>query len=62
MKSKSFTGCPRWSSPPIMKFTGRLRPKGVLFFCRGVYERIGISLVEVYETVAKSFIAICKMT
>ena len=28
----------------------------------GVYERAGISLVEVYERVGKSVILVCKMT
>ena len=37
--------------PPIMAYT---------FFRLQVYERIGISLVEVYEIVGKSVISVCK--
>ena len=33
----------------MMAYTGRLRPKGVSFFRLQVYERVGISLDEVYE-------------
>ena len=33
----------------MMASTGRLRPKGVFFFRLQVYERVGISLDEVYE-------------
>jgi len=43
---------------PIMVYTGRLRPKGVPFFRLQVYERVGISLVEVYERVEKSVISV----
>ena len=39
---------------PIMAHTGRLRPKGVLFFRLQIYERVGISLAELYERVRKS--------
>ena len=52
---------------PIIAYTGRLLPKGVLFsrfrytervgISRvEVYERVGISRVEVYERVGKSVI------
>ena len=41
-----------------MAYTGRLRTKGVPFFRILVYERVGISLVEVYKRVGKSVIAI----
>ena len=40
---------------------GKLRPKGVPFFRLYRYERVGISLVEVYERVGKSVISVCKM-
>ena len=45
---------------PMMAYTGRLRPKGVFFFGLQVYERVGISLVEVYKRVEKSFIWLCE--
>ena len=43
---------------PIMAYTGRLRPKGVPFSgfgytCIIMYERVGILLVEVYESVCE---------
>ena len=41
-----------------MVYTGKLRPKGYLIRLQ-VYERIGISLAEVYERVAKYVIATC---
>ena len=41
---------------------GKLRPKGVLFFIRlHRYERVGISLAEVYEIVGECVISVCKM-
>ena len=49
-----------WGVLPIMAYTGRLRPKGVLFLWLQVYQRVGILLVEVYERVAKSVIWVCK--
>ena len=48
--------------PPYNGIYGEAPPERGTFFRRKVCERIGISLVEVYETVAKSFISICKMT
>ena len=35
----------------LMSYTGRLCPKGVPFFRRQLYERVGISLGEVHERV-----------
>ena len=47
-----------------MDYVVRFCPKGVSFliFFRllQVYERVGISQVEVYETVGKSIILLCK--
>ena len=43
---------------PIMAYTGRLRPGGDTFFRLQVYERAGISLVEVYKRVGKSVILV----
>ena len=40
---------------------GGLRPKGV-FLRLHLYERVGISLAEVYKRVAKSVIWVCEMT
>ena len=39
-----------------MAYNKRLRPKGVPFFRLLVYERVGISLIEVYERGVKSVI------
>ena len=47
---------------PIMAHSERLRPKGVPFIGLQVNERVGISLVEVYMRIEKSFISICKRT
>ena len=41
---------------------GRLRPKKVPFSGLQVYERVGISLVEVFEREEKSVISVCKKT
>ena len=41
-------------------YTGRLRLKGVPFFRLQVYDREGVSLVEVYERVGKSGISVCE--
>ena len=41
-----------------MAYTGRLRPKGRLFGGLQVYERGGISLVELHEMVGKSVISV----
>ena len=41
---------------PIMAYAGRLLPKGVTFFTLQVYERVGNSRVEVYESEGKSVI------
>jgi len=42
-----------------MAYTGTLRPKGVPFSgLRYIYERVGISLVEVYERGGKSVISV----
>ena len=39
---------PGWGGAlPIMDYTGRLRPKAVLFSAVEVYKRVGISRVEV---------------
>ena len=44
-----------------MAYVERFHPKGVSFFrLLQVYERIGISQVEVYEMVGKSIILVCK--
>ena len=48
--------------PPYNGIYGEAPSERGTFFRRKVYERIGTSLVEVYEKVAKSFISICKMT
>ena len=45
---------------PIIAYTGRLHPKGGTFFRLQVYERVGISLVEVHERVGKSVTLVCK--
>ena len=42
-----------------MAYTERLRPKRVSFFRLQVYERVGISLVELYKRVDKSTIWVC---
>ena len=44
-----------------MTRTGRLRQeRGLLFQALGPYERVGISLIEVYEMVGKSVISVGK--
>ena len=44
-----------------MACTGRLRQEsGVHFQTSGPYERVGISLIEVYEMVAKSVFSVSK--
>ena len=43
-----------------MAYTGRLRPKGVPFFRLQVYDKEGILLVEVYESVGLSVIRYVK--
>ena len=44
-----------------MTRTGRLRQeRGLLFQALGPYERVGISLIEVYEMVEKSVISVGK--
>ena len=46
---------------PSMAYKGSLCPKGVPFLLRlQVNKRVGISLVEVYELVAKSVISVCR--
>ena len=40
---------------PIMVYTGRLRPKGVPFSGFLGYERVWISLVEVYQRVENNW-------
>ena len=47
---------------PIAVYTGRLRLKEVPFSGYKVYKRVGISRVEVYESVRKSTILVCKRT
>ena len=44
----------------MMAYTGRLRPEGGIFFTLKVYERVEISLVEVYKRVGKSVIWVCE--
>ena len=44
---------------PIMALYGRLCRNGYLFRLQ-VYERVGISLVEVYKTLGKSVIWVCE--
>ena len=44
-----------------MTRTGRLRQEsGLLFQALGPYERVGISLIEVYEMVGKCVISVLK--
>ena len=44
-----------------MTCTGRLRQeRGLLFQALGPYERVGISLIEVYELVGKCVISVLK--
>ena len=43
-----------------MAYTGGIRPKGHLFGGLQMYERVGISLVEVYEMAGKSVISVCR--
>ena len=62
MKSKSFFWLPEVVLPPYNGIYGEAPPERGTFFRCKVYERVGISPTEVYETVAKSFISICKMT
>ena len=46
-----------------MTCTGRLRQeRGLLFQAFGPYERVGISLIEVYEMVGKCVISVLKKT
>ena len=40
----------------LMTYTGRVCPKGGPFFKLQVYEKVGISLVEVYGRIGKSVI------
>ena len=47
---------------PIAVYTGRLRLKEVPFSGYRVYKRVGISRDEVYESVRKSTILVCKRT
>ena len=45
-----------WGFLPIMVYTviqGGSAPKGYLFQASGQYDRVGISLVEVYERISK---------
>ena len=39
---------------------GDTPPEMGYFFRRQVYERVGILLVEVYESIGESFISVCK--
>ena len=41
---------------------GEAPPKGVTFFKFQVFERKGVSLVEVYERIVNSVIVVCKLT
>ena len=45
---------------PYNSLYGRLHPKGGTFFRLQVYERVGISIVEVHERVGKSVTSVCK--
>ena len=47
---------------PIMAYAGRLRPERGIFFRLQVYERVGVSLADVYNRVRglKSIIAVCE--
>ena len=45
---------------PIIAYMGRLHPKGGTFFRLQVYERVGISIVEVHERLGKSVTSVCK--
>ena len=52
-----------WGLLPIMVYTviqGGSAPKGYLFQASGQYDRVGISLVEVYERISKPVISVCK--
>ena len=52
-----------WGLLPIMVYTVIQRgsaPKGYLFQASGQYDRVGISLVEVYERISKPVISVCK--
>lgn len=51
----------RWLIPYLIAYTGKVRLKGVPFFRLQVYEREGISLVEVCHKVEKSVISASKM-
>ena len=44
----------------MMAYTGRLRPERGTFFSLRLYNRVGISQVEVYGTVGKSVIKVFK--
>ena len=45
----------------LRSYTGKLHPKGVLFFRLQVYEWVGILLVEVFKRVGKSVIWVGEM-
>ena len=45
---------------PYNGLYGDTPPEMGYFFRRQVYERVGILLVEVYESVGESFISVCK--
>ena len=45
---------------PIMAYAGSLRPKWGTIFRLQVYERVGISLFDVYKRVGKCVISVCK--
>ena len=45
---------------PYNGLYGDKPPEMGYFFRRQVYERVGILLVEVYESVGESFISVCK--
>ena len=52
-----------WGLLPIMVYTviqGGSAPKEYLFQASGQYDRVGISLVEVYERISKPVISVCK--
>ena len=44
---------------PIMAYTGMLLPKGVPFSGFRYIEKVGNTVVEVYERVGKSVISVC---
>ena len=50
----------RGRSTPYNGLYGKTPPERGTFFRLQVYERVGISLIEVHEMVGKSVISVCK--